>query len=371
MGKDSYDDMQDRNGTTKSPRASGGDKKILTIVIILGIGICVLVVLLGWNALFPPEKETAKTPVVQESPAPVVVTPPPATPAVKVVAEAPIVSAPGLSDLSQKTPATEAKPVTAGTTAVSLSDTKKAQASKNSVQYLDHVVAEGEDITSISASYGLKMQTIISVNQIRNVNAVKPGLTLRIPDRDGQLYVVKNGDMLSTIARSYNMGWKTLMEVNGLSNEMIRPGQSLFIPDTVQGGAAAAEIASVSFQKPAQGKLIGSFGQPSTDPADQGNLDGVLIQGLAGAAVTAAANGDVVDAGYEQKGRGRFVIVSHEDGYKTTYAHLENVDVKTGMKVAKGQVIGSMGTSGTEYANPTLYFAIEQNGINLNPADFF
>ena len=118
--------------------------------------------------------------------------------------------------------------------------------------------------------------------------------------------------MLSTIARSYNMGWKTLMEVNGLSNEMIRPGQSLFIPDTVQGGAAAAEIASVSFQKPAQGKLIGSFGQPSTDPADQGNLDGVLIQGLAGAAVTAAANGDVVDAGYEQKGRGRFVIVSHE-----------------------------------------------------------
>jgi murein DD-endopeptidase MepM/ murein hydrolase activator NlpD len=323
--------------------------------------------MLGWNALFPPEAQVADAARTET----VVTSLPPTTPAVQVVAEAPVVTVPEMKDV--KAPTQNPVPVVqqGGTTALSLSDVKSAETSKLSVQYLDHVVADGEDIAGIAASYGLKSQTVIAVNQIRNVNAVRPGVTLRIPDRDGQVYVVKNGDMLSAIARSYNMGWKTLMEVNGLTNEMIRPGQTLFIPDQTQTIAEVAEVATVSFQKPAKGNIIGSFGQVSADPADDGNLDGVLIEGQAGSAVFAAANGDVVDAGYEQKGRGRFVVISHDDGYKTTYAHLENVDVKSGVKVIKGQVIGSMGTSGTNFASPTLYFAIEQNGISLNPADFF
>lgn len=368
MGRDSYDDMQERNDGNKTAWQPKGNNRVRVIAIVLSIGISALLLILWWNSLYPAEKTpVASTPVAEQA---VVTQTPPASPKVEVVSEAPVVEAP--QQVVQQAPlATTAQPASASTTAVSLSDTRKASASKNSVQYLDHVVADGEDLTSIAAQYGLKTQTIISVNQVRNVNAIKPGKTLRIPDRDGQLYEVKSGDMLSTIARTYHMGWKTLMEVNALTSEIIRPGQTLFIPDVTQPGSTDAEISTVSFQKPAQGSIVGAFGQPSVDPSDEGSLDGVLIQGSAGTAVYAAADGDVVDAGYEQKGRGRFVVISHADGYRTNYAHLENVDVKSGVKVAKGQVIGSMGSSGTEFIEPTLYFAIEQNGISLNPADFF
>ncbi|MCH3921034.1 MAG: M23 family metallopeptidase [Sphaerochaeta sp.] len=369
MGRDSYDDMQERNDGNKTAWQPKGNNRVRVIAIVLSIGISALLLILWWNSLYPAEKNQSSGTTTAEQ---AVVTPvPPASPTVEVVSEAPVVQAPQQLVQPAAPAASAAQPASASTTAVSLSDTRKASASKNSVQYLDHVVADGEDLTSIAAQYGLKTQTIISVNQVRNVNAIKPGKTLRIPDRDGQLYEVKSGDMLSTIARTYHMGWKTLMEVNALTSEIIRPGQTLFIPDVTQPGSTDAEISTVSFQKPAQGSIVGAFGQPSVDPSDEGSLDGVLIQGSAGTAVYAAADGDVVDAGYEQKGRGRFVVISHADGYRTNYAHLENVDVKSGVKVAKGQVIGSMGSSGTEFIEPTLYFAIEQNGISLNPADFF
>jgi murein DD-endopeptidase MepM/ murein hydrolase activator NlpD len=79
----------------------------------------------------------------------------------------------------------------------------------------------------------------------------------------------------------------------------------------------------------------------------------------------------VVDAGYVAKGRGRFVQISHEGGYKTTYEHLESVGVKVGAQVRQGEPIGSMGTTGTEFSEPTLFFKIEQGGIALDPAGFF
>ncbi len=92
---------------------------------------------------------------------------------------------------------------------------------------------------------------------------------------------------------------------------------------------------------------------------------------MGGEAVLASAKGEVVDAGYEQKGRGRFVILSHEGGYRSSYYHLENVEVRIGMSLEKGQTIGSIGTSGTDYEQPTLFFSIEQSGIALDPMQFF
>jgi murein DD-endopeptidase MepM/ murein hydrolase activator NlpD len=100
-------------------------------------------------------------------------------------------------------------------------------------------------------------------------------------------------------------------------------------------------------------------------------LDGIRIQGKIGTAVKASAAGVVVDAGYEPQGRGRFVQISHEGGYKTSYEHLESVGVKIGEQVRQGDPIGSIGTTGTEFSEPTLFFKIEQGGIALDPAGFF
>ena len=187
---------------------------------------------------------------------------------------------------------------------------------------------------------------------------------------NGQLYVVQEGDMLSTIAHRFNpdLGWKTLMDINGLKSESIRVGQKLFIPDMDSGQESSSiQQVSLSFSMPVDGTVYGSYGQY----VDGQNLQGVLIGAGAGSAVRAAADGIVVDAGRVDGDSGRFLVIQHDQGYKTTYSNLETVvSSVVGSEVTAGQVIGTIGSAGGSYTRPTLYFQIEQGGILLNPQMF-
>ncbi len=370
MAKDNYDDMMDRPAR-RSSRGGTYDRPSRGLIwtIALGIAICVVVIIV-WYQFFPnnPDRGEASALATEAT-----------AKKVEQVIDAPEVLTPTAINVDQNVPTPNAtEPVVPENQARSLSDTKPLSAATNSktVQYAQHVVVDGEDLNSIAALYSLKTQTLISVNQIRNIQAVKPGISLEIPDRDGQLYTVREGDMLSTIARKYstNLGWKTLQELNGLKSENLSVGQRLFIPDTSsQSLIQMADIAPIQFQKPATGSITALFGQPYKNPATGAieSLSGILIVGSPGSAVVASAAGNVVSAGNEVKGRGKFVELSHEGGYRTTYTHLENVEVKIGMTLSKGEVIGSIGTSGTSYEKPTLFFSIEQSGIALDPSQFF
>lgn len=371
MGKDYYDDMQERPSWRSGRDGSENNRpsKGLIWTIALGIAICVVVIVI-WYQFFPAQNQgnENQSTVIEE-----------VLPEVKEIADAPQIS-------SDETPEGAISPSDAPVV-----DTESARAiddappvrrtpttSSASIQYAEHLVKEGEDLASIADLYSLKPQTLISVNKIRNIQAVKEGVTLTIPDRDGQLYTVREGDMLSTIARKYSptLGWKTLQELNNLKNERIFVGQELFIPDTSSSSLAQlTDVSPIQFQKPSPGSISRLFGQSFENPTTGENeiLAGILIEGDWGEAVVASAKGEVVDAGYEQKGRGRFVILSHEGGYRSSYYHLENVnnDVRIGASLEKGQVIGSIGTSGTDYEQPTLFFSIEQSGIALDPMQFF
>ncbi len=366
MARDNYDDMMGR----PERRSSRGDRydrpsKGLIWTIALGIAICVVVIIV-WYQFFPNNPDRGESSALTAEAT---------AKKVEVVADAPLVLPPTALNVDDS--ATNPIPATPDNQARSLSDIKPRSAtSPKTVQYAKHVVADGEDLNSIAALYSLKTQTLISVNQIRNVQAVKEGISLDIPDRDGQLYTVREGDMLSTIARKYspNLGWKTLQELNGLKSENISVGQRLFIPDTSSASLIQmADVAPIQFQRPATGSITALFGQPYKNPSTgvTESLTGILITGSPGSAVVASAAGNVVSAGYEVKGRGRFVELSHEGGYRTTYNHLENVEVKIGMTLSKGEIIGSIGTSGTTYEKPTLFFSIEQSGIPLDPSQFF
>ncbi len=370
MGKDYYDDMQERPSWRSGRDGSGNNRpsKGLIWTIALGIAICVVVIVI-WYQFFPAQNKTSEgEPLVIEE----------VLPEVKEISDAPSVAP--LAEDDEPSPSDA--PVVDGDLARSIDSEapsrKAPTTSSASIQYDEHLVVEGEDLASIAELYNLKPQTLISVNQIRNIQAVSEGVTLTIPDRDGQLYTVREGDMLSTIARKYSpsLGWKTLQELNNLKSESIYVGQQLFIPDTSSSALAQlTDVSPVQFQKPSRGSIVRLFGQSHDSPLTGKSelLAGILIQGDWGEAVVASAKGEVVDAGYEQIGRGRFVILSHEGGYRTCYYHLENVssEVRIGASLEEGQVIGSIGTSGTEYEEPTLYFSIEQSGIALDPMQFF
>ena len=152
---------------------------------------------------------------------------------------------------------------------------------------------------------------------------------------------------------------------------MIFPGQKLFIP-SAQADDDGSLASYDRFVRPAEGKIAGLYGQPVVYGNSEAIvvLQGIWIEGSPGSDVKASGTGVVVDTGNIPDGKGRFVVLSHENGYKTTYAHLQEVLVKVGSQVKQGDTIALLGESGN-VGRPSLYFQIEEEGIPLDPANFF
>lgn len=133
------------------------------------------------------------------------------------------------------------------------------------------------------------------------------------------------------------------------------PPQGVTPPATAVGptDAQVAAAGKGRFIWPTQGTLLSGFG---AKPGGQRN-DGVDIAAPAGAPVLAAAAGDVVYAGSLVPGFGILVLVKHEDGWITAYAHLSKAEVKMRDHVAQGSEIGQVGESGG-VDRPQLHFEV-------------
>jgi murein DD-endopeptidase MepM/ murein hydrolase activator NlpD len=79
-----------------------------------------------------------------------------------------------------------------------------------------------------------------------------------------------------------------------------------------------------------------------------------------GTKVLAAAAGTVVSAGYEGS-YGNKIIMRHEDGTETWYAHLSSFEVRSGTEVAAGELIGRVGSTGNS-TGPHLHFEVRPDG---------
>ena len=104
-----------------------------------------------------------------------------------------------------------------------------------------------------------------------------------------------------------------------------------------------------------------------TDPID-GKIrfhDGLDLDGRIGQAVTAAADGVVVWAGW-RGGYGRHIELAHGGGWVTTYSHLSRILVHRGDKVQLGDLIGLVGSTGRS-TGPHLHFEVLHHGHVLDP----
>ncbi|MGE5454927.1 MAG: M23 family metallopeptidase, partial [Methylocystaceae bacterium] len=93
---------------------------------------------------------------------------------------------------------------------------------------------------------------------------------------------------------------------------------------------------------------------------------GMDIDGNTGDAVRAAKAGKVTFAGYSG-GYGKNVVVDHGNGVKTRYAHCSKLYVKSGEKVAAGEVIAAVGSTGHSTGSH-LHFEVISNGGFVNPS---
>ncbi|HVY12487.1 MAG TPA: M23 family metallopeptidase [Alphaproteobacteria bacterium] len=116
---------------------------------------------------------------------------------------------------------------------------------------------------------------------------------------------------------------------------------------------------------PVQGRVVSDFGPKPSG----GRNEGINIAAGMGTPVAAADGGTVAYAGNGIPGFGNVVLVRHPDGYITTYAHLERMFVERDVAVAKGDLIGTVGTSGGLGA-PQLHFEIRQGAVALDPSRY-
>jgi len=88
-----------------------------------------------------------------------------------------------------------------------------------------------------------------------------------------------------------------------------------------------------------------------------------------GTPVQVTGNGTVTRVARERTGYGNWVMVDHGFGYETLYAHLHDINVRVGEKVVKGQLIGTVGNSGTS-TSPHLHYEVRKHGRHVNPINY-
>lgn len=274
-----------------------------------------------------------------------------------------------------------------------------------------HLIASGDTVYGIAQRYGVSTRALIDWNSLRPPYRLTIGERLRLPESRG--YVVQPGDTIYAISDRFGVDRSALVRANNMrAPYAIQVGQRLQIPAgsaappspspvqtasvpvqrTVLPPPAAARVpgtpspvatrppaepapprpattiaippprAASGFIWPVEGRLLSSFGAK-----DNGlHNDGINIAAPRGAPVLAADNGVVAYAGQEIRGFGNLLLIKHDGGLITAYAHTDTLLVKRGDTVTRGQVIGKVGTTGG-VETPQLHFEVRQGTRAVDP----
>lgn len=98
--------------------------------------------------------------------------------------------------------------------------------------------------------------------------------------------------------------------------------------------------------------------------------EGMDFTGPVGTEIFATGDGVVIASRYSRWGYGNEIIIDHGFSYTSRYAHLNNRFVKTGQRVKRGEVIGTLGNSGRS-TGPHLHYEVRKNNRPMNPINFY
>ncbi|MEW5768073.1 MAG: M23 family metallopeptidase [bacterium] len=255
-----------------------------------------------------------------------------------------------------------------------------------------HPVKPGETLWRIAKAYQVSLKEILESNHIPDPIHLEVGERIFIPGaskvlmvnlyqplsseepvdtKEGIYHTVKPGETMWRIAKTYGVSLDYLLQVNQISDvAFVEVGREIFIP----GAQKALDIelprpsllvtgteAEISFAWPLKGEIISGFG-----PRNDGLHKGIDINAPAGTEIKAAARGKAVYCGDDMRGYGKIIILEHEAGFSTVYAHNSENLVQEGEEVEKGQLIGRVGATGRA-TSPHLHFEIRKDGQARDP----
>ena len=215
-----------------------------------------------------------------------------------------------------------------------------------------YVVREGDTLSEIAEMFEVTVNTIRWANDLSRSSTISVGQTLTILPVTGVKYKVKKGDTLASIAKDLHGDADEIAQYNGLEEDStLALGTELIIPNGEIAIAVAAPAPRPSSSSGASPSYAGYYMRPITGGVKTQGIhgyNGVDLAVPAGTPIVASAAGDVIVArgsGWNG-GYGTYVVISHDNGTQTLYAHNSANVVSVGQRVVQGQVIGYVGSTG-------------------------
>lgn len=231
-----------------------------------------------------------------------------------------------------------------------------------------HTVASGETLFSLGRKYGVSPYTIADLNGLPHNKALNVGQSVRIPGAAGQTLAAKKpvAAEAETVAANEDQP-----QITNAPKSAAAP-QSLATDEIPDAAAAPKQVAELnanptvgSMRWPVKGKIISAYGAKPNGLKNEG----INIAVPEGTGIRAAESGVVAYAGNELKGYGNLVLIRHEGGWVTAYAHAKELFVKRGDTVKRGDVIAKAGQTGS-VSSPQLHFEVRKGATAMDPLKF-
>lgn len=263
-----------------------------------------------------------------------------------------------------------------------------APAAAASVPPGHYVIKRGDTLYSIALEHGADYRDVARWNQLDDPTKISVGQVLRVAPPPGEPSVQVGAARGQAPLQARSLDGTAAQQGQGDGSTRVAP-KALRLPYSEEnlallskGDAAAVAPAvkpvavapaptkpeppvaavardpeSLDFIWPARGGLLAKFAEPSSK--------GVDIGGKPGDPVVAAAAGQVLYTGTGIRGFGKLIVIRHDNGFSSVYAHNREILVKEGQNVARGQRIAEMGDSDAD--RPKLHFEIRKSGKPVDP----
>lgn len=253
-----------------------------------------------------------------------------------------------------------------------------------------YTVQPGDSLYKIARANKVNFAELQQVNGITDPRKVMPGTVLKIPGASSVATASTTPTLPpAAVAEAESTPSAPLANATSTQPTVINAGKQVAALDDTKSDAIPIPSSSAKSDKvanaepqaqsqaqaqvgdssklrwPVSGRVIAGFG----GRPDGTHNDGINLSVPLGTDVHAAEAGVVAYAGSELKGYGNLVLLRHDNGWVTAYAHNDELLVKRGDKVRRGQVIGKAGKTGT-VDQPQVHFELRQGSKPVDPTPF-
>jgi murein DD-endopeptidase MepM/ murein hydrolase activator NlpD len=233
-----------------------------------------------------------------------------------------------------------------------------------------HTVRGGETLFSLGRKYGVSPYVIADLNGLPHDQSLNVGQSLRMPGGTAKSIVskvpaVEESDQITSDEEPIETD-DTEQSLT-LKKPPLELDEEVPVAKPVLQQSAESDAAPTmgSMRWPVKGKIISEYGAKPNGLKNEG----INIAVPEGTGVRAAESGVVAYAGNELKGYGNLVLIRHEGGWVTAYAHAKELFVKRGDIVKRGDVIAKAGQTGS-VSSPQLHFEVRKGATAMDPLKF-